>query len=92
MAVAPVLVTLITGVPVTLYVVAPVNIVPVLFKEIVLVPNANVPVNPTVASVCTVTLLSTVAVPDPEDALKVAVSADPGTDAPAAPPDVADQF
>ena len=92
MPVDPVLVTLITGVPDTECVVAPVKTVPVLFNEIVFVPNANVPVNPVMVSVWTVTLLSTVAVPAPEDALKVAVSAEPGTDAPAVPPDVADQF
>jgi len=31
-------------------------------------------------------------VPEPEEALKVAVSAEPGTDAPEAPPVVADQL
>ena len=39
-----------------------------------------------------VTLLSTVAVPAPELALKAAVSALPGTDAPLAPPELADQL
>ena len=39
-----------------------------------------------------VTLLSTVAVPAPDEALNVAVSAEPGTDAPDAPPVVADQL
>ena len=38
------------------------------------------------------TLESTVAVPEPELALNVAVSEEPGTDAPAVPPEVADQF
>lgn len=92
MPVDPVLVTLITGVPDTECVVAPVKTVPVLFNEIVFVPNANVPVNPVMVSVWIVTLLSTVAVPAPDDALKVAVSAEPGTDAPDAPPVVADQL
>jgi len=40
------LVQIIKGVPVTVMVVAPVNIVPVLFSEIVLVPKASVPVKP----------------------------------------------
>ena len=43
-------------------------------------------------SVKMVTLLSTVAVPDPEEALNVTVSPEPGTDAPEPPPDVADQL
>jgi hypothetical protein len=43
-AVDPVLVTLMTGVPVTAYPVPPEKTEPVLFTEIVLVPNAKVPV------------------------------------------------
>jgi hypothetical protein len=39
-----------SGVPVTENVVAPVKTVPVLFKEIVFVPNARVPVNPVIVS------------------------------------------
>jgi hypothetical protein len=39
-------VAIIKGVPVTVIVVAPVKIVPVLFSEMVLDPNASVPVNP----------------------------------------------
>jgi hypothetical protein len=46
LAVALELVQMICGVPVTVMVVAPVKIVPVLFREIVFVSNANVPVNP----------------------------------------------
>lgn len=91
-AVAVALVTLMTGVPVMEQVAAPVKMRPVLFNEIEFVPNANVPVNPVNVSVWIVTLLSTVAMPAPEDALKVAVSAEPGTDAPEPPPDVADQL
>jgi hypothetical protein len=91
-AVEPVLVTFIMGVPVVVYVDAPVNIAPVLFSEIVFVPNANVPVNPVIVSVWMVTLLSTVAVPAPDEALNVAVSAEPGTEAPEPPPEVADQL
>jgi hypothetical protein len=41
---APVYVRLITGVPDTEQVVAPVKTVPVLFREILFVPKANVPV------------------------------------------------
>lgn len=37
-------------------------------------------------------LMLSVAVPEPEEALNVAVSAEPGTDAPEAPPVVADQL
>ena len=44
--VALLLVQIICGVPVTVMVVAPVKIVPVLFSEIVFVPKASVPVNP----------------------------------------------
>ena len=51
MPVDPVLVTLITGVPDTECVVAPVKTVPVLFKEIEFVPKANVPVYPVIVSV-----------------------------------------
>ena len=91
-AVEPVLVTFMMGVPVTEYVVSPTKTVPVLFNEIVFVPYASVPVKPVIVSVWMVTLLSTVAVPAPDDALKVAVSAEPGTDAPDAPPVVADQL
>ena len=40
------LVQIIKGVPVTVMVVAPVKIVPVLFREIVFVPKASVPVKP----------------------------------------------
>jgi hypothetical protein len=40
------LVQIIKGVPVTVMVVAPVKIVPVLFSEIVFVPKASVPVKP----------------------------------------------
>jgi hypothetical protein len=75
-----------TGVPLTLYVVPPVKIVPVLFNEMVLVPYANVPVKPVMVSVWIVTLLSTVAVPEPEFELKTTASADPGTDAPVGVP------
>jgi hypothetical protein len=46
LAVALELVAIIKGVPVTVMVVAPVKIVPVLFSEIVFVPNASVPVKP----------------------------------------------
>jgi hypothetical protein len=45
-AVALELVHIINGVPVTVMVVAPVNIVPVLFNDIVFVPKASVPVKP----------------------------------------------
>jgi hypothetical protein len=45
-AVALAFVQIICGVPVTAIVVEPAKIVPVLFKEIVFVPNANVPVKP----------------------------------------------
>jgi hypothetical protein len=81
-----------TGVPVTVNVVAPVKTVPVLFSEIVLAPNANVPVNPVIVNVWIVGLMSNVAITAPELASNVAVSADPGTDAPDAPPVVADQL
>jgi hypothetical protein len=40
------LVQIICGVPVTVMVVAPVKIAPVLFSEIVFVPKASVPVKP----------------------------------------------
>jgi hypothetical protein len=40
------LVQIICGVPLTVIVVAPVKIVPVLFSEIVFVPKASVPVKP----------------------------------------------
>ena len=46
LAVAVELVQIIKGVPVTVMVVAPVKIVPVLFSEIVFVPKASVPVKP----------------------------------------------
>ena len=46
LAVALELVRIISGVPVTVMVVTPVKIVPVLFSEIVFVPKANVPVKP----------------------------------------------
>jgi hypothetical protein len=46
LAVALELVHIINGVPVTVMVVAPVKIVPVLFNDMVFVPNANVPVKP----------------------------------------------
>ena len=46
LAVALELVQMISGVPVTVMVVAPVKIVPVLFNEIVFVPKASVPVKP----------------------------------------------
>ena len=46
LAVALELVQIIKGVPVTVMVVAPVKIVPVLFSEIVFVPKASVPVKP----------------------------------------------
>ena len=46
LAVAVALVQIISGVPVTVMVVAPVKIVPVLFSEIVFVPKASVPVKP----------------------------------------------
>jgi len=46
LAVALELVQMICGVPVTAIVVAPVKIVPVLFREIVFVPKAIVPVKP----------------------------------------------
>jgi hypothetical protein len=46
LAVALELVRIISGVPVTVMVVAPVKTVPVLFTEIVFVPKANVPVKP----------------------------------------------
>ena len=48
---APVYVRLITGVPDIEQVVAPVKTVPVLFKEIVFVPKANVPPYPVIVSV-----------------------------------------
>jgi hypothetical protein len=51
LAVVVALVQIISGVPVTAMVVAPVNIVPVLFNEIVFVPNASVPVKPVQVSV-----------------------------------------
>ena len=44
--VVTVAVQIIKGVPVTVMVVAPVNIVPVLFSVIVLVPKSSVPVKP----------------------------------------------
>ena len=44
--VAVALVQIIKGVPVTVMVVAPVKIAPVLFSEIVFVPKASVPVKP----------------------------------------------
>jgi hypothetical protein len=47
----PVYVRLITGVPDTEQVVAPVKTVPELFKEIEFVPKANVPVYPVIVSV-----------------------------------------
>ena len=47
----PTFVSRMSGVPVTENVVAPVKTVPVLFKEIVFVPNARVPVNPVIVSV-----------------------------------------
>ena len=37
-------------------------------------------------------LMLSVTVPEPEDASSAAVSAEPGTDAPEAPPEVADQL
>jgi hypothetical protein len=46
MATDPVLITLITGVPVDAYPPDPVKTVPVPFNDIVFVPYANVPVNP----------------------------------------------
>ena len=51
LAVALELVQIICGVPVTVMVVAPVKIVPVLFSEMVFVPKASVPVKPVQVSV-----------------------------------------
>jgi hypothetical protein len=91
-ATEPVVVTMMTGVPETVCVALAVKTVPVLFKEIVLVPKFKFMVELVIVNVWIVTLLSTVAMPEPEFELKVAVSVDPGADAPAAPPEVIDQF
>jgi hypothetical protein len=56
------------------------------------VPNANVPVKPVIVKPLSVTLESTVAVPEPEEELNIATSADPATAAPLDPPEVSDQL
>ena len=73
-------------------VVAPVKIVPVLFREIVFVPKASVPVKPVQFRVWIVGLMSSVTVPEPDEASNNAASEDPGTDAPEAPPEDVDQL
>ena len=73
-------------------VVAPVKIVPVLFNEIVFVPKASVPVKPVIVRVWISGLISSVTVPEPEDASNVAVSLEPGTDAPERLPESKDQL
>jgi hypothetical protein len=86
------LVQIINGTPVTVMAVEPTKIAPVLLSEILFVPNANVPVNPVIVKVWIITLESTVAVPAPEFASNKAASEVLGTDAPLAPPEVADQL
>lgn len=53
--------------------------------------KSNVPVNAPQVIVCTVTVVLTVTVPPPDEPSRVALSAEPGTDAPLAPPDEAAQ-
>jgi hypothetical protein len=86
------LVQIIKGVPVTVMVVAPVKIVPVLFNDMVFVPKLNVPVKPAKLKVCTSALMSSVTVPEPESPSNLGPSTETGTDAPGAPPELTDQL
>jgi hypothetical protein len=61
-------------------------------REIVLELKFNVPVNPESPMIVCVTFWTRVTVPPPEFALKKTASTATGTDAPPAPPEVADQL
>jgi hypothetical protein len=86
------LVQIIKGVPVTVMVVAPVKIVPVLFNVIVFAPKASVPVKPVQVKVWMSGLMSSVTEPAPEEASNITSSIVLGTGAPETPPESKDQL